>query len=81
LRIEDKKGVEQIFIHAQRDGDENIEHDQKIRIGHERHDTLEKNTYTELKAEEHRITHSDRKTETRVDDHLTVGENQHIKLG
>ncbi|QLL13314.1 type VI secretion system Vgr family protein [Pseudomonas chlororaphis] len=81
LRIEDKKGAEQIFIHAQRDWDENIEHDQKIRIGHERHDTVEKNTYTELKAEEHRITHVDRKTETRVDDHLTVGENQHIKLG
>ncbi|EIM18776.1 type VI secretion system tip protein VgrG [Pseudomonas chlororaphis] len=81
LRIEDKKGAEQIFIHAQRDWDENIEHDQKIRIGHERHDTVEKNTYTELKAEEHRITHADRKTETRVDDHLTVGENQHIKLG
>ncbi|MGY4820136.1 type VI secretion system Vgr family protein [Pseudomonas chlororaphis subsp. piscium] len=81
LRIEDKKGAEQIFIHAQRDWDENIEHDQKIRIGHERHDTVEKNTYTELKAEEHRITHADRKIETRVDDHLTVGENQHIKLG
>ncbi|AZC34253.1 VgrG protein [Pseudomonas chlororaphis subsp. piscium] len=64
LRIEDKKGAEQIFIHAQRDWDENIEHDQKIRIGHERHDTVEKNTYTELKAEEHRITHADRKTET-----------------
>ncbi|AZE02041.1 type VI secretion system tip protein VgrG [Pseudomonas chlororaphis] len=81
LRIEDKKGAEQIFIHAQRDWDENIEHDQKIRIGHERHDTVVKNTYTELKVEEHRITHADRKTETRVDDHLTVGENQHIKLG
>ncbi|WDH35285.1 type VI secretion system tip protein VgrG [Pseudomonas chlororaphis] len=81
LRIEDKKGAEQIFIHAQRDWDENIEHDQKIRIGHERHDTVEKNTYTELKAEEHRITHADRKTEAKVDDHLTVGENQHIKLG
>ncbi|AZC72779.1 type VI secretion system tip protein VgrG [Pseudomonas chlororaphis] len=81
LRIEDKKGAEQIFIHAQRDWDENIEHDQKIRIGHERHDTVEKNSYTELKAEEHRITHADRKTETRADDHLTVGENQHIKLG
>ncbi|WP_025807004.1 type VI secretion system tip protein VgrG [Pseudomonas chlororaphis] len=81
LRIEDKKGAEQIFIHAQRDWDENIEHDQKIRIGHERHDTVVKNTYTELKAEEHRITHADRKIETRVDDHLTVGENQHIKLG
>ncbi|KNH17915.1 type IV secretion protein Rhs [Pseudomonas syringae] len=81
LRIEDKKGAEQIFIHAQRDWDENIEHDQKIRVGNERHDTVAKNTYTELKAEEHRTTIADRKSEVRVDDHLTVGQNQHIKLG
>ncbi|MGF6150724.1 type VI secretion system tip protein VgrG [Pseudomonas fluorescens] len=81
LRIEDKKGAEQIFIHAQRDWDENIEHDQKIRVGNERHDTVEKNTYTELKAEEHRTTIADRKVETRMDDHLTIGQNQHIKLG
>ncbi|WP_411739774.1 bacteriophage T4 gp5 trimerisation domain-containing protein, partial [Pseudomonas sp. BF-B-26] len=81
LRIEDKKGAEQIFIHAQRDWDENIEHDQKIRVGNERHDTVEKNTYTELKAEEHRTTIADRKTEARLDDHLTIGQNQHVKLG
>ncbi|TBU76583.1 type VI secretion system tip protein VgrG [Pseudomonas daroniae] len=81
LRIEDKKGAEQIFIHAQRDWDENIEHDQKIRVGNERHDTVEKNTYTELKAEEHRTTHADRKVEVRTDDHLTVAQNQHVKLG
>ncbi|WP_447891238.1 type VI secretion system Vgr family protein [Pseudomonas hormoni] len=81
LRIEDKKGAEQIFIHAQRDWDENIEHDQKIRVGNERHDTVVKNTYTELKAEEHRTTIADRKVETRVDDHLTIGQNQHVKLG
>ncbi len=45
LRIEDRKGQEQIFVHAQRDWDENIEHDQKIRVGHERHDTVEANSY------------------------------------
>ncbi|MGE8098165.1 bacteriophage T4 gp5 trimerization domain-containing protein, partial [Pseudomonas fluorescens] len=81
FRIEDKKGAEQIYLHAQRDWDENIEHDQKIRVGNERHDTVEANTLTELKAEEHRITHLDRKTEARADDHLTVGVTQHMKVG
>jgi type VI secretion system secreted protein VgrG len=81
LRIEDRKGQEQIYIHAQKDWDENVEHDQKIRIGHERHDTVEANSYTELKAEEHRTTHQDRKTEIRANDHLTVAINQHVKLG
>ena len=81
LRIEDRKGAEQIYIHAQRDWDENIEHDQKIRIGHERHDTVEANSYSEFKAEEHRTTHADRKSEVKANDHLTVGQNQHIKIG
>ena len=81
LRIEDRKGQEQIYIHAQKDWDENVENDQKIRIGHERHDTVEANSYTELKAEEHRTTHKDRKTEIRANDHLTVATNQHVKLG
>src|SRR5690554_6466794 len=35
LRIEDKAGEEQIFIHAQRDWDQNIQHDQTIRVGNE----------------------------------------------
>ncbi|MDH0083054.1 bacteriophage T4 gp5 trimerisation domain-containing protein, partial [Stutzerimonas stutzeri] len=81
LRIEDRKGAEQIYIHAQRDWDENIEHDQKIRVGHERHDTVEANSYSEFKAEEHRTTHADRKTEIRANDHLTVGNTQHLKIG
>ncbi|WP_415753869.1 type VI secretion system tip protein TssI/VgrG [Pseudomonas leptonychotis] len=81
LRIEDKKGAEQIYLHAERDWDENIEHDQKIRIGFERHDTVEANSYSEFKAEEHRTTHADRKSEVKANDHLTVGNNQHIKIG
>ncbi|WP_278447580.1 type VI secretion system tip protein VgrG [Stutzerimonas kunmingensis] len=81
LRIEDRKGAEQIYIHAQRDWDENIEHDQKIRVGHERHDTVEANSYSEFRAEEHRATHADRKTEIRANDHLTVGNTQHLKIG
>ncbi len=81
LRIEDRKGQEQIYLHAQKDWDENVENDQKIRIGHERHDTVEANSYTELKAEEHRTTHADRKVEIRANDHLTVTNNQHVKIG
>ncbi|WP_339650563.1 type VI secretion system tip protein TssI/VgrG, partial [Halopseudomonas pelagia] len=81
LRIEDKKGEEQIYLHAQRDWDENIEHDQKIRVGNQRHDRVEANSYSEYMAEEHHTTHADRKTELKANDHLTVGTSQHIKLG
>ncbi|MGA4448020.1 type VI secretion system tip protein VgrG [Ectopseudomonas chengduensis] len=81
FRIEDRKGAEQIYIHAQRDWDENIENNQKIRVGNERHDTVEANSYTELQAEEHRTTDLDRKVEVRANDHLTVAVTQHNKIG
>jgi len=81
LRIEDKQGEEQIYLHAQRDWDENIENDQKIRVGNERHDRVEANSYSEFMAEEHRTTHGERKTEIKANDHLTVGASQHVKLG
>ncbi|MGN5520115.1 type VI secretion system tip protein VgrG, partial [Halopseudomonas sp. Lyrl_26] len=81
LRIEDKAGEEQIFIHAQRDWDQNIQHDQRIRVGNERHERIEANRYTENLAEEHHRTHADRRTEIKADDHLTVANNQHVKLG
>jgi len=81
LRIEDKKGAEQIYLHAQRNWDENIEHDQTIRVGHERHDVVEQNSYSHYQAEEHHTVHADRRVETRADDHLTVGVNRHTKVG
>ncbi|WP_415845002.1 type VI secretion system tip protein TssI/VgrG [Stutzerimonas zhaodongensis] len=81
LRIEDRKGEEQIYLHAQRDWDENIEHDQHIRVGNERHDTVEANSYTELRKEEHRTTLLDRKVQLKADDHLTVAQAQHTKIG
>jgi len=81
LRIEDKAGEEQIYLHAQRDWDENIEHDQHIRVGNERHDTVEANSYTELRKEEHRTTLLDRKVQLKASDHLTVAQAQHTKIG
>uniref|UniRef100_UPI000485D992 bacteriophage T4 gp5 trimerisation domain-containing protein n=1 Tax=Stutzerimonas azotifigens TaxID=291995 RepID=UPI000485D992 len=81
LRIEDRAGAEQIYLHAQRDWDQNIEHDQKIRVGNERHDTVEANSYSEFRAEEHRTTHGDRRTEVKASDHLTVGDSQHVQIG
>ena len=81
LRLEDRQGQEQIYVHAQRDWDQDIEHDQRIRVGHERHDTVEANAYSEFGGEEHRTTHLDRRVEVRADDHLTVGNDQHLKIG
>jgi len=80
LRIEDKKGQEQIFINAQRDWEQHILHDQKICVGGQRHDAVEAASHTEFKAEQHTTVNLDRKAECRAGDHLTVGVSQHLKL-
>src|SRR5690606_2171465 len=46
-----------------------------------RHSTVEANSYSEFRAEEHRPTHADRRSEVKADDHLTVGNNQQVKIG
>lgn len=76
-----QKGAEQILLHAQSDLYENIEHDQKIHVVNERYETVEKNTYIELKAEEKCTTCADRKVEFGMDDYLNVAQNQHVNLG
>ncbi|GAB7532889.1 type VI secretion system tip protein TssI/VgrG [Pseudomonas sp. 3A(2025)] len=81
LRIEDRAGEEQIFVHAQRDWDQEIERNQKIRVGHERHDEVKANSYSHFLAEQHCTTDLDRRTQIKTDDHLTVGQTQHIRLG
>jgi type VI secretion system secreted protein VgrG len=42
---------------------------------------MQVDSHSELKAEEHRITHGNRLVELKADDHLTVAGSQHIKLG
>ena len=81
LRIEDRRGAEQIYVHAQRDWDAHIGHDQKLHVGHQRHDTVHDNSYSLCQGEEHRTTVGDRKTALQASDHLSVDGNQHVKVG
>jgi len=81
IRIEDLKGQEQIYVHAQRDFEQHIEHDQHVKVGRERHESIGANSYTEFKAEEHHTVQRDRRSEVKGDDHLTVGQSRQIKAG
>ncbi|MFL1552258.1 type VI secretion system tip protein VgrG [Pseudomonas sp. D47] len=81
LRIEDRKGAEEIYLHAQRDWNQKIQNDQIIEVGNERHDIVVANSFTELKAEEHRVTHGDRKVQLKAGDHLEITQSQHLKAG
>lgn len=81
LRIEDRKGHEQVYVHAQRNWDENIEHDQLIRVGNQRHTIIEQNSYSEILGEEHRRIRADRRVQIQTEDHLDIAHSQHIRVG
>jgi len=80
LKIEDRKGSEKIFIQAERDWDQLIKNTQTLSVGHERHDSVVANSYTELKAEEHRTTQANRVVKVGGADHLDIGQSQHLKI-
>lgn len=81
LRIEDRKGAEEIYVRAQRDWHQDIQRNQTIRVGNERRDRVEANSYTEMLAEEQRITHGARKTQLKADDHMSIGGSSHTRVG
>ncbi|HEY8560438.1 MAG TPA: phage baseplate assembly protein V, partial [Pyrinomonadaceae bacterium] len=53
LRFEDKKGSEQIFIHAEKDIDTRVKNDCKELIRHDRHLIVENDQYEKVKKDKH----------------------------
>ncbi|MCF5041523.1 type VI secretion system tip protein VgrG [Pseudomonas sp. PA-7-1E] len=81
VRIEDKKGSEEILVHAERDWRQIVKHDHTLYVGNVRRTTVGANCYTELKAQEHHTTHGERMVAIKASDHLNIAESQHIKVG
>jgi type VI secretion system secreted protein VgrG len=79
LRIEDRKGAEQIYLRAQRDWTQHVVHDQQVQVDNQRRITVGGESHHELQGQEQRITHGNRLTELKQDDHLVVGGSQHVR--
>ncbi len=72
LRIEDKKGAEEIYLRAQRNWTQHVLNDQQVQVDNQRSIVVTGTARHELKADEQRITHGQRQTEVKQDDHLSV---------
>ena len=79
LRIEDRKGAEEISIRAQRDYRQHVLNDERLQVDNLRSVVVAGNARHELRAEEQHITHGHRRTEIRLDDYLTVQGSRHIR--
>ncbi|MFZ0153253.1 bacteriophage T4 gp5 trimerisation domain-containing protein, partial [Pseudomonas sp.] len=81
LSIEDRKGQELIYLRAQRDLEQRIEHDSQLEVGNERRETIKGNSIAVLEAEDQRTVGADRKVELKANDNLQVASSSHTRVG
>ena len=80
FRVEDKKGQEEIYVHAEKDVNAHVKNDWKEHILHDRHRTVDNFTYTLTKGETHETLKQPRKTELFAHDNRTVHADSHTKV-
>ncbi|SFM24971.1 type VI secretion system secreted protein VgrG, partial [Desulfomicrobium norvegicum] len=81
MRIEDKKGQEEIYVHAEKDVNAYVKNDWKEHILHDQHRTVDNFSYSLVKGEDQQTVEKDRKIELLADDHLTVRGSSHSRFG
>ena len=81
LRVEDKKGQEEIYAHAEKDVNVHVKNDWSEHILHDQHRTVDNFSFSLVKGEDHQTVEKDRKVELLSDDHLTVRGSGHESTG
>jgi type VI secretion system secreted protein VgrG len=80
IRFEDKKGDEQLFMHAEKDFDLHIKNDRREWIGNDRHLIVQQDRYSEVDRHEHFLTKGDRVEEIQTDHHLKIAGKEAIEI-
>jgi type VI secretion system secreted protein VgrG len=80
LRIEDRKGAEEIAIRAQRDFAQLVLNDQRVQVDNQHTLVVGGISSQELRSDEQHVTHGNRLTELKQDDHLWVHGDRHIRV-
>jgi type VI secretion system secreted protein VgrG len=73
IRFEDKKGEEQLFIHAEKNQDIEVEHDETHWVGQDRKKTIDRDETTDVKR--------DRTETVGRNESITIGDNRTEKVG
>lgn len=81
LHIEDRKGQELIYLHAQRDLEQHINHDSRLQVDGTREETITGNSISVLKAQDQRTVTGDRKVQLNASDYLHITGSSHSQVG
>ena len=81
LRIEDRKGQELIYLHAQRDLQQHVKNDSRLQIDGKQHATISGDSVLVLDAQEQHTVNGDRKVQLNASDYLEVASSTHTRVG
>jgi type VI secretion system secreted protein VgrG len=81
IRFEDKKGSEELFLHAQKDMREEVENDHFVQIDHDETITIKNNQTITIENDQTEEVKHDRKTKVGNDDKLDVTQNGTTTIG
>jgi len=81
LRFEDKKGAEQVFIHAQKDLDQRIRQDSLDWVGRDRHSMVAKDSREQIGGDRHLDVSGDRNEQAGGDVSTVAGTNMTLDAG
>jgi hypothetical protein len=80
IRLEDKKGEEQIFVHAEKDQDIRVKHERFEWVGHDRHLVVKQDKFEHVEHNSHSLIDTDQFENIKHDRHLSVGGKQAISV-
>lgn len=81
IRMEDKKGAEQLWIHAEKNQDIEVENDETHWVGHDRKKTIDNDETTLVKHDRTETVGNNEKITIGVDRTEKVGSNETIGIG
>jgi type VI secretion system secreted protein VgrG len=73
LRFEDKKGAEEVWLHAEKDQRIEVEHDESHEVGHDRRKAVGNDESTEIG--------NDRTEQVGANESISIGINQRLEVG
>jgi type VI secretion system secreted protein VgrG len=81
IRMEDKKGAEQMWIHAEKNQDIEVENDETHWVGHDRKKTIDNDETTLVKHDRTETVNNNETITIGVDRKENVGKNETIAIG
>ena len=81
LRFEDKKGSEQIFIHAEKDVDMRVKNDEREWVGNDHHFIVKRDRREKIERDEQRIIKRDQLEKIERDLHLKIEGKDATEIG